>query len=189
MGPTEINGRVAQRSYSGISRFENIGVVTMPDNNISKPFPVTEIEIAPLADDLKLEFYCGFYEDELATVPATSIVYSGETYYIVLTWKLKGKLASHFCGKWFAKVDLESIGKAPEYSSECKEFPMDPCKTDDYSCTFEISPGTIDPDKCGTVYLVAATLTSEDPCGKTGHIWAYGTGVNVMFVPGSPDEG
>ncbi|MEJ2599250.1 MAG: hypothetical protein P8Z00_13020 [Anaerolineales bacterium] len=150
-------------------------------------FPETEIEIAPLADDLKLTFKAEFFEDELAAVPATSIVYSGETYYIRLTWNLVGKLAAHFCGVWLVKIDLESIGKAPEYSSECVKVDMDPCRRDDYSYTFRITPDTIQPNECGTVYNVAATLSSEDPCGKPGHIWAYGTGVSVMFVPGKPE--
>jgi hypothetical protein len=150
-------------------------------------FPEVQVEIAPLADDLVLTFSAGFFEDELATIPATSIVYSGETYYIKLTWKLKGKLAAHFCGKWLVKVDLESIGNPAEYSSDCVYIDMDPCKIDDYSYTFKITPNTVQPAKCGTVYLVAATLSSEDPCGKPGHLWAYGTGVNVMFVQGTPE--
>ncbi len=150
-------------------------------------FPETRVEIAPLADDLVLTFAVGFFENEQATQPTKSIVYTGETYYVKLAWKLDGKLAAHFCGKWLVKVDLESIGTAGEYSSGCVEIPMDPCKTDEYSHTFEITPNTLQPASCGTVYLVAATLSSQDPCGKPGHIWAYGTGVSVMFVPGTPD--
>jgi hypothetical protein len=151
-------------------------------------FPEKTFEIDKLADDLKLTFAAGFYEDELASVAATSIVYSGETYYVKLAWKLEGQLATHFCGKWIVKVDLESIGIAGEYSSSCVEIPMDPCKKDEYTHTFQITPNTLTPASCGTVYLVAATLASQDACGNPGHIWAYGTGVSVMFVPGPPPD-
>jgi hypothetical protein len=147
-------------------------------------FPETEIEIAPLADDLKFVFSAGFYEDELATSPATSIVYSGEAYYVKLDWRLDGKLAPHFCGEWQVKIDLESIGTADEYSSELYTIGMDPCQKADYTHTFRITPDSLKPAKGGTVYLVAVTLSSLDPCGQPGHIWAYGTGVSVMFVPG-----
>jgi hypothetical protein len=85
---------------------------------------------------------------------------------------------------WQVKVDLESIGTAKEYSSELYKIDMDPCKKEGYSHTFEIASNTLHPAEGGTVYLVAVTLSSLDPCGQPGHIWAYGTGVSVMFVPG-----
>jgi hypothetical protein len=147
-------------------------------------FPETEVEIAPLAMDLKLVFSAGFYEDDEATTPTTNIVYSEETYYVKLDWKLEGMLARHFCGVWQVKIDLESIGTADEYSSELYKIDMDPCQKDGYSHTFKINPDTVNPAEGGTVYLVAVTLSSLDPCGQPGHIWAYGTGVSVMFVPG-----
>jgi len=147
-------------------------------------FPVNEVEIAPLARDLKLVFSTGFYEDELATAPATSIIYSGETYYVRLDWKLEGQLAHHFCGVWQVKIDLESIGEAKEYTSELQKIDMDPCKDEGYYHIFKITPDTVQPAEGGTVYLVAVTLSSLDPCGRPGHLWAYSTGVSVMFVPG-----
>jgi len=149
-------------------------------------FPKTEVEIAPLANELKLVFGAVFFEDEQATTPATSIVYSGETYYVYLWWKLEGKLASHFCGVWQVKIDLESIGVADEYSSELVTIDMDPCNAGYYSHVFRITPDTVKPHQGGTVYLIAVTLSSLDPCGQPGHIWAYGTGTSVMIVPGKP---
>ena len=147
-------------------------------------FPETEVEIAPLATDLKLVFSAQFYEDELATSPATSIIYSGEAYYVQVNWRLEGQLAHHFSGVWQVKIDLESIGEAKEYSSELHKIEMDPCQEEAYSHTFRITPDTLQPAEGGTVYLVAVTLSSMDPCGRPGHLWAYGTGVSVMFVPG-----
>jgi hypothetical protein len=150
-------------------------------------FPEKTFEIDKLADDLKLTFAAGFYENEATTTPATSIVYTGETYYVKVAWKLEGKLAAHFCGKWLVKVDLESIGIAPEFSFPLESIDMEPCKTGEYSHVFKVTPDTVKPAQGGTVYLVAATLSSEDPCGMPGHIWAYATGVSVMFVQGKPD--
>lgn len=147
-------------------------------------FDTVEVEIAPLADDLKLIFDANIYEDEKSTVPANHIVYSGETYYIKLQWMLVGKLAPHFSGEWLVKVDLESIGTAKEYSSELYTIPMDPCQKDWYEKVFPLTPGTVNPAEGGTVYLVAVTLSSLDPCGQPGHIFAYAEGASVMFVRG-----
>lgn len=151
-----------------------------------KEFPEKTFEIVKLADDLKLTFAAGFYEDEATTTPATSIVFTGETYYIKVAWKLDGKLAAHFCGTWLVKVDLESIGTAEEISFPLVKIDMEPCKKDEYSYIFELTPDRVKPAEGGTVYLVAATLSSMDPCGMPGHIYAYGTGVSVMFVQGAP---
>ena len=141
-------------------------------------------KITSSADDLKLVFSAGFFEDEQATIPVTNNIYSEEKYYVKLDWRLEGKLAAHFCGQWQIKIDLESIGTADEYSSPIETIDMDPCQADDYSHTFSIAPSTLKPAKGGTVYLVAVTLSSLDPCGRPGHIWAYGTGERVLFVPG-----
>lgn len=151
---------------------------------LTNVFETVEIEIAPLADDLKLIFDVGVYEDEKATIPATHIVYSGETYFVNLKWKLEGKLASHFCGKWQVKVDLESLGVAKEYSSKLHTIPMEPGRADSYSQTFPLTPDSVIPAEGGTVYLVAVTLSSLDPGGKPGHIFAYAEGASVMFVRG-----
>jgi hypothetical protein len=143
-------------------------------------------KIISSADSLDLVFSAGFFEDEQATIPVTNNIYSGETYYVKVTWKLHGKLAPHFCGVWQVKIDLESIGEAKEYTSPLRKIEMDPCQPDDesYETTFEITPDTVSPAEGGTVYLVAITLSSQDPCGQPGHIWAYGTGVSLMIVPG-----
>jgi hypothetical protein len=60
---------------------------------------------------------------------------------------------------------------------------MEPCKDDAYSHTFELTSGLLNPHPGGTVYLVATTLSSLDPCGDPGHIWGYCKGPSVMFVP------
>jgi hypothetical protein len=146
-------------------------------------FQETEVEIGPLFYDLKLKLSASFWEDENATVPAPNIVSAHEKYHVKVEWDLVGRGRRHFCGKWRVKLDLESIGKAPEYSSECREIDMDPCRDVPYTTIFTLSPADVTPDECGTVYLVAVTLTSLDPCDKPGHIWGYCKGPSVMFVP------
>jgi hypothetical protein len=81
------------------------------------------------------------------------------------------------------KIDLESIGIADEYTSDLIEIDMDPCKDDPYSHKFSLTAGTLNPHPGGTVYLVATTLSSLDPCDDPGHIWGYCEGPSVMFVP------
>jgi hypothetical protein len=162
-------------------------MITMPYNDEIQ-FEGCEEEIAFLADDLRLTMLCGVSEDEKAKVPATRIVFGEEKYYVHVYWKLEGKLARHFCGYWRVKVDLESIGTAKEYTSECRDIKMDPCKEDWYSVVFEIGPEDLEPHECGTVYIPAVTLATLDPCGEAGHMWGYCQGSSVMFIEATPHE-
>jgi hypothetical protein len=146
-------------------------------------FQECEWELGPIAHDLKLRLSASFWEDETGNVPAANIVSASETYFVRVTWELIGHLKRHFCGKWKVKIDLESIGKAEEYTSDCVEIEMEPCREDPYSYTFGLTAGDLKPHECGTVYVVAVTLSSLDPCGEDGHIWGYCKGPSVMFVP------
>lgn len=157
-------------------------------NNNDNQYIECEEEIAHLADDLKLTVRCVISEDEKAAVPATRIVFGEEEYYVHVYWTLTGKLARHFCGKWRVKVDLESIGVAKEYSSPMKIIDMDPCKEDEYYVRFTIGPDDLEPQAGGTVYLPAVTLSTLDPCGDDGHMWAYCEGPSVMFTPAVPHD-
>lgn len=147
------------------------------------PFPVCQWELGPVTHDLAMKLSASFWEDEKGTIPAPSVVFASETYFVKIEWSLEGHLARHFCGKWQVKIDLESIGPAPEYSSPLEVIDMVPCKVDPYTHTFALTAGTLKPDPGGTVYLVVATLSSLDPCGDPGHIWGYCEGPSVMFVP------
>lgn len=147
-----------------------------------------EEEIAALADDLVLRVRLLISEDEAAAVPARRIVFGEEVYYIHVYWSLTGRLARHFCGQWRVKVDLESIGTAQEYTSPMQVFDMDPCREEEYHAIFAIGPGDLDPHPGGTVYLPAATLSTLDPCGDDGHMWAYCEAPSVMFTPAEPHD-
>lgn len=147
-----------------------------------------EEEIAPLADDLKLVMWVKISEDEKGEQVARRIVFGEEEYYIHVYWKLIGKLARHFCGKWQVKVDLESIGTSKEFTSPLKTINMDPCKEDEYYVRFTLGPADLDPHPGGTVYIPAVTLSTLDPCGKDGHMWGYCQGPSVMFTPAVPHD-
>lgn len=140
-------------------------------------------EISRFADDLVLKMRCVIHENEADDEPTTHIVVGEENFVVTVYWKLEGKLAHHFTGKWKVKIDLESIGTAPEYSSKPVEVEMKPCKTDEYQQKFILGPGDIQPDPGGTVYIPAVTLTAIDPCGGEGHMWGYCVGSSVMFTP------
>ena len=162
----------------------------MPDDMVIEG----EVEIAPLMQNLNLKLRARIWEDELAEVAARSIVDTGEAYYAKVEWWFEGNTAftRHFCGKWRLQIHLESIGEGGEYSSECICIPMDPCNRgtccNPYSHTFELTPEIVEPQECGTVYLLAVTLSTLDVCGDTGHIWGYIEGPSVMFVKGKPHD-
>lgn len=153
----------------------------MPYNG--EQFEECQIEIGPLARDLAASLSASFWENETGTVPAESVVSASETLYVRVEWSLRGHVKRHLCGTWLVKIDLESIGDAGEYTSECREIEMDPCRDEPYTEVFPITSGKLRPHECGTVYLLAVTLSSLDPCGERGHIWGYCKGPSVMFVP------
>ena len=157
----------------------------MTNNNQHYP---CEVEIARLADDLRLSMRAVISENEQAAVPATRIVFGEEEYYVHVYWNLTGKLARHFCGKWQVKVDLESIGTADEYTSPVKTVDMLPCSDDEYYVKFTIGPDDLKPHPGGTVYIPAVTLSSLDSCGDPGHMWGYCTFDSVMFIEAEPHE-
>lgn len=144
-------------------------------------------EIARFADDLILTMRCVIHENEKDDEPATHIVIGDENFYVHVYWTLTGKLARHFCGKWKVKIDLESIGTAPEYTSKPVIIDMDPCKEGEYYHMFVIGPRDLQPNPGGTVYIPAVTLTSIDPCGGEGHMWGYCVGSSVMFTLAVPE--
>jgi hypothetical protein len=182
------------RDSPGVARVSNDSQDRRYPEMAGGEFEYTTVEIAPMAEGLKLKLGARFYEDELGEVPATSIVYSGEKYYVKVDWWFVGNLdiTRHFCGQWQVKIDLESIGTAAEYSSDLFTITMDPCnfgfEKKPYTHTFELTPNTLKPAKGGTVYLVAVTLSTLDVCGGPGHIWGYATGPSVMFVEGAPHD-
>ena len=147
------------------------------------PFQECQWELGPIAHDLSLTLSATFWEDETGTQPAASVVTAGETYFVKVVWQITGHLTRHFCGKWQVKIDLESIGTADEYTSDLYTIDMDPCGDGVYSKVFTVTSGTLKPHPGGTVYLVATTLSSLDPCGGKGHIWGYCEGPSVMFAP------
>jgi hypothetical protein len=148
-----------------------------------QPFQECQWEIGPIEHALDPRLSASFWEDETGTKPAESIVSAGETFYVKVEWELAGHLKRHFCGKWRVKIDLESIGEAPEYTSPAVTIDMDPCKNDPYFHIFQLTAGTLQPHPDGTVYLVATTVRALDPCGGDGHIWGFCKGPSVYFVP------
>lgn len=178
--PTQAANRCL-KSYNPKTKLK-MEVNTMPNEKFVETIEGEE-EIAFDVGDLSLRFWVNIYEEEDSQVPAKRIIWGKETYYAKANWKLNGKLARHIDGTWRVKIDLESIGKAKEYTSpKTHIIPMVNCNQDEYSTTFALKPGDLNPHKDGTVYQPAVTLSTLDPCGGDGHIWAYVVGPNVMFI-------
>ena len=154
-------------------------------------FSECEIEIASMAEDLRATLSVTFREAPDSDHPVT-ILRSDQEGFVQVKWNLIGKLARHFCGEWCLCLYLESIGPARELKLEenCARVKMDPCRDPNtpYTHTFRIPPGAVDAGECGTLYLVAITLGSFDPCGDPGHIFGYCRGPSLMFYPGGPHE-
>ena len=147
-------------------------------------------EVSPIATQLSGTIKAAVYEE--GGVDPTSIIQIDQPWYVDVEWTLKGHLRRHLCGKWCVRVHLESIGGGKEYSlpEHCQYFDMNPCDRDGvYRHRINVAPYTIKPEDCGTVYLVAVTLTSLDACGKPGHIAAYCKGATLMFYEDSKNEG
>ena len=142
-------------------------------------------EFTPLVATTAINLKATVYEVGGST--PTNIIRTDQDWYVEVEWGITGHLVRHFCGNWHVSVALESIGPGKEY-----QFPdppaiiaMEPCGDGTYKHTIKVAAGSVDArDPDGTLYLVAVTLGSSDPCGGAGHLYAYCTGEELHFVPG-----
>lgn len=122
----------------------------------------------------------------------TGIIRTDQDWYVDVEWQITGNLVRHLCGNWHVAVALESIGPGGEY-----QFPdpsaivaMEPCGDGHYTYRIDVPAGAVDArDPDGTVYIVAVTLGSTDPCGAAGHIHANCRDGELQFVPGPAHGG
>lgn len=149
------------------------------------PFTHCEFEISPIVTELTGTINATVYEE--AGVKPTTIIQVDQAWYVEVEWSLKGHMRRHLCGQWCVMVHLESVGKGNEYSlpESCEYFPIDPCNDGTYKKRINIPAGLIQPQDCGTLYLLAVTLGSLDACGRKGHIAAYCKGPSLMFYEDS----
>ena len=151
-------------------------------------FEQCDFEISPFATKLTGTIKAEVYEE--GGVEPTTIISVDEAWYVDVEWTLKGHMRRHLCGQWCVTVSLESIGKGNEYSlpDPSEHFPIDPCNNGTYKKRISVAAGTIKPEDCGTLYLIAVTLTSLDACERPGHIAAYCKGPNLMFYVASDGD-
>lgn len=143
---------------------------------MSSPLPLAKCEfaVAPIDEPaLTGAIEAAIYE--VGGTAPTAIIGSDQAWYVQVRWQLHGILKRHMCGTWCICVYLETCGPGNDIKLECREFPIDPCHPHDYwySAQFNVQPGTIIPEDCGTIYCVCVVLTSKDPCGGPGHISAF----------------
>lgn len=143
-----------------------------------------EREFTPLVAATTIKLSATVYE--VGGTAPTNIIHIDQDWYVEVEWELTGHLIRHFCGLWHLSVSLESIGPGKEY-----QFPdppakvqMDPCGDGKYKFRIDVKAGQVDArDPDGTLYIVAVTLGSTDPCEQAGHLYAYCTGEELHFVP------
>ncbi len=152
------------------------------------PFEHCEFEISPFATKLTGTLKATVYED--GGVDPTTIIRVDESWHVDIEWTLKGHIRRHLCGEWCVTVHLESVGPGNEYTlpNPAVHFPIDPCNDGNYKYTIKVPAGTIQPEDCGTLFLLAVTLTSLDGCKKSGHIAAYCKGPDLMFYVGTDED-
>jgi hypothetical protein len=143
-----------------------------------------EVEVSKFADDLKVNLGVTIYEEPGSPEPIT-IIPTDQWWYVDVELWVAGQLRHHLCGKWCLCLYLESIGPAPEIGipDSCQEIEMDPCGDGYYKFTFRVPPGTVEADRCGTVYIPTVTLGSLDRCGNAGHIFGHCRLPDLMFHP------
>jgi hypothetical protein len=149
-------------------------------------FSETEFEFFPVNSELRGEISAEILE--VGGVDPNTIISTNQEWVVKVDWFIEGPLVRHMCGSWCLSVQLESVGLGNDYNlpeGGRIEIPMNPCDGE-YSYEIRVPAGTIDPEDCGTLYLLAVTLTSKDPCDRPGHIAAYAKGPNVMFYDGPP---
>ncbi len=129
--------------------------------------------------------------NEVGGNPPSGIIRADQDWYVDVEWEMTGDLIRHFCGNWCVSAVLESVGPGKDYQIPARpaRVPMEPCGDGKYSYRIEVGAGDVDARDCdGTLYNVAVTLGSTDPCGKPSHIFAHCTGGHLHIVPGPPHD-
>ena len=154
---------------------------------MSSPQPLAkcEFEILPVHERLTGEIEAAIFE--VGGVDPTAIIGSDQSWLVRVRWRLRGILKRHMCGTWCLCVYLERLGPGPDIRLECRDIAIDPCVSDDfwYEATFNVAPGSVAFEDCGTLYCVAVVLTTKDPCGGAGHISGFCREACVLIHKGA----
>lgn len=165
------------------------------DRYKDKRFGYCKFDIDPFAVDLTGTMKVTVYrKDDPEDVPDT-VIACDQDWYVEIEWDLKGKLLHHLCGYFCVCVYLERIGPGKDLSLDCdgdgkpciEWIPIDPCGDGHYKVKCKGPRDEIDCDACGTLYVVAVTLTSFDQCKGPGHLRAYCKGPTLMFYEQTHD--
>jgi hypothetical protein len=110
---------------------------------------------------------------EVDGIRPTRIVRVNHDFIVNMHWLLSGELAQYICGTWCCTLHFESVGAGVEFNYPpqnleqhfigCNEYPYN-----HYSCAVRVPAGTIDPNRCGSPYVIAATVQYLTDCGKPG---------------------
>lgn len=149
-------------------------------------------DIDPIAVDLTGLLKASVYKKGTREDVPDTVIACNEDWYVKVEWDLKGRLLHHLCGYFCVCVYLERIGPGADIKLDCdgdgrpclQWIPIDPCGNGHYEVKCD-GPNIEkdDCEACGTLYVVAVTLTSFDQCKDPGHIRAYCKGPTLMFYP------
>jgi hypothetical protein len=160
------------------------------DRDKDKRFGYCKFDIDPFSVDLTGSMKIAVYRKATPDVPDT-VMACDEDWYVKVEWDLQGRLLHHLCGYFCVCVYLERIGPGPDLKLDCdgdgrpciEWIPIDPCGDGHYEVKCDRPKDDIECEACGTLYLVAVTLTSLDQCKDPGHIRAYCKEPTLMFYP------
>lgn len=147
------------------------------------PFRPCDFEIEPFHTKLTGWIQAAVYE--AVADEAKTIIGCDENWRVVVRWDIIGRLKHMLCGEFCIRVYLESIGPGPEIRVPGNGFrvQLDPCRTEPYEVTVNMTPNMVDCDECGTLYKLGVSLTTTDPCDNPGHIAGFCEGPTLMFYP------
>jgi len=134
-----------------------------------------------LYGDVSAEIY------EKDGVKPTTIIRTDQEWGVRVYWYLRGSLAEYICGKWCARVCLESIGRGPEANWESPKISLEPCGDSKYYYDFKFKPGQITADYCSTPYKLVVTVTYQNECHKPGPIAGFVELPILQFYHGDGD--
>lgn len=166
------------------------------DAEKEKRYGYCKFDIDPFEVDLSGSIKTSVYRKDFPEDVPDTIIACDEDWYVKVEWDLSGKLLHHLCGYFCVCVYLERIGPGDDLKLDCdeddkpciKKIAMVPCGDGHYEVICKRPRGGIDCDDCGTLYLVAVTLTTFDLCENPGHIRAYCKGPTLMFYQPSQDD-
>jgi len=96
-----------------------------------------------------------------------SIIEANDYWYVTANWSLNGSVRKMICGKWCVRLFLESLGPDNldlELTNDEGLIPLDPCGNGEYTAHFNVKPGTVRAEHCGTPFQPVLSVSYLTNC-------------------------